>query len=228
MQASTSFNILAGWLLIFLALLLLQFAPVNVNAADPDPLQDFCVADLTKDIYVNGYPCKKPASVTTEDFVYDGLVIPSPTNNSFRASAQFAQVDTFPGLNTIGLTFARLQFAAGGVIRPHTHPRASEIIYIIEGSVYAGFVTADNKLFAKVLSKNELMIFPRGLIHFQLNVAQDAPAQAVVALNSQYPGFQATGDSLFGSDMKDEVLEKSLFLDKKTVDKLKAIFSGSK
>ncbi|KAJ7513412.1 hypothetical protein O6H91_24G006200 [Diphasiastrum complanatum] len=227
MESSTFFNIFAG-LLVFPALLLVQFAPLNVNAADADPLQDFCVADLTKDLYLNGYPCKTPAAVTTDDFVFDGLTAPPQTNNSVGASAILADVDTFAGLNSLGLSFAKLAFAKGGIIQPHTHPRASEIIYVVKGTLYAGFVTADNKLFAKVISKGEVMIFPRGLIHFQLNVG-DAPAQAVVALNSQSPGFQTISSALFGSNIKDEVLQKSfLILDQKTIDRLKAIFSGSK
>ncbi|KAJ7563959.1 hypothetical protein O6H91_03G132500 [Diphasiastrum complanatum] len=229
MKPSDCFNnILAGLLVLIQALLQLQFAPVNVDAADADPLQDFCVADFTKDLYLNGYPCKKPATVTTDDFVFDGLTAPPQTNNSFGASAIFANAVSFAGLNSLGLSFGRLDFATGGVIRPHTHPRASEIIYVVKGSLYAGFVTADNKLFAKVISKGEVMIFPRGLIHFQLNVGDERPAQAVVALNGQNPGFQAIADSLFGSNIKDEVLQKAfLILDQKTVERLKAIFSGS-
>ncbi|KAJ7550712.1 hypothetical protein O6H91_07G113800 [Diphasiastrum complanatum] len=216
--------ILAG-LLLFFVLLLSELVPLKlVNAADADPLLDFCVGDITKDLYLNGYPCKKPTAVTTDDFVFHGLTVPPQTNNSFGADAIGGSVDNFPGLNSLGISIARLDFAKGGLIPPHTHPRASEIIYVVEGSLYAGFVTADNKLFAKIINKGDVMIFPRGLIHFQLNVA-DAPAQAVVSLNSQSPGFQFIANSMFGSNIKDEVLQKTFFLDQKTVDRLKAIFS---
>jgi hypothetical protein len=45
-----------------------------VNAADPDPLQDFCVADLSANApLVNGFPCKPRDTVTSEDFVFRGL-----------------------------------------------------------------------------------------------------------------------------------------------------------
>jgi hypothetical protein len=45
-----------------------------VNAADPDPLQDFCVADLSTNApLVNGFPCKPRSTVTAEDFVFRGL-----------------------------------------------------------------------------------------------------------------------------------------------------------
>jgi hypothetical protein len=46
------------------------------HAADPDPLQDYCVADMNAvngGVRVNGYPCKDRALVTSDDFVFTGL-----------------------------------------------------------------------------------------------------------------------------------------------------------
>ncbi len=44
---------------------------VMVRAADPDPLQDFCVADLSPSApRVNGFPCKDRANVTSKDFLF--------------------------------------------------------------------------------------------------------------------------------------------------------------
>jgi hypothetical protein len=44
---------------------------VMVQAADPDPLQDFCVADLSPSgPRVNGLPCKDRANVTSKDFLF--------------------------------------------------------------------------------------------------------------------------------------------------------------
>ena len=45
-----------------------------VHAADPDPLQDFCVADFSKNTpYVNGFPCKLQSKVTAAYFLFSGL-----------------------------------------------------------------------------------------------------------------------------------------------------------
>ena len=49
---------------------LIQF---SAHAADPDPLQDFCVADMDAGVLVNGYPCKDRANVTSDDFAFTGL-----------------------------------------------------------------------------------------------------------------------------------------------------------
>ncbi|GMY34852.1 germin-like protein subfamily t member 2 [Fagus crenata] len=39
-------------------IIVLVLLPVPSRSADPDPLQDFCVADLNATISVNGFPCK--------------------------------------------------------------------------------------------------------------------------------------------------------------------------
>ncbi|KAI9128853.1 hypothetical protein K1719_000336 [Acacia pycnantha] len=46
----------------------------------------------------------------------------------------------------------------------------SEIAYVVEGKVYSGFVDSSNKVFDRVLEKGEVMVFPRGLVHFFMNV----------------------------------------------------------
>jgi len=55
--------------------LLLVAAPLQmVQAADADPLQDFCVADLSPSApRVNGFPCKDRANVTSKDFLFTGF-----------------------------------------------------------------------------------------------------------------------------------------------------------
>jgi hypothetical protein len=56
----------SSWMLMLLALACLLFAHdkmilVQVHASNSDPLQDFCVADLSATApSVNGFPCKLP------------------------------------------------------------------------------------------------------------------------------------------------------------------------
>lgn len=47
----------------------------HVRAADPDPLQDFCIADInaSNSIPTNGYLCKARSLVTADDFTFTGL-----------------------------------------------------------------------------------------------------------------------------------------------------------
>ncbi len=97
----------------------------------------------------------------------------------------------YPGINTQGIGHARLDFDLGGVVPLHTHPRATETLFVIKGSVYTGFVSDDNQLFAATLLPGDVIVFPKGLSHFQLNVANETSI-TFNSFNSQSPGFLTT------------------------------------
>ncbi len=63
------------------------------------------------------------------------------STTGIKASATFATVFEYPALNTLGISHVRLDFGPGGVIPPHTHPLASETLYVLEGTIYTGFVS---------------------------------------------------------------------------------------
>jgi len=119
-------------------------------------------------------------------FVHDSVGDPSQAPTG--AVAVLATPDLYPGINTQGITHARLDFDIGGVVPLHTHPRATETLFVLKGSLYTGFVSDDNILYAATLQVGDVIVFPRGLLHFQLNVAKEA-ATAITSFNSQNPGF---------------------------------------
>ncbi|KAJ4721152.1 Germin-like protein 1 [Melia azedarach] len=99
-------------------------------------------------------------------------------------------VEQIPGLNTLGISAVRIDYAPYGQNPPHIHPRATEILTVLEGTLYVGFVTSNqlnNTLIAKVLKKGDVFVFPVGLIHFQFNIGK-TNAVAIAALSSQNPG----------------------------------------
>ncbi|EFJ12643.1 hypothetical protein SELMODRAFT_123878 [Selaginella moellendorffii] len=208
-----------------LSISLLAFFVCAVVSSDPDPLQDFCIGDLNVVPGINGFPCRNSSTVTVDDFIYSGIVNSSNTTNINRSGAIFGTVLRFPGLNTLGLSIARLDFLPEGIIPPHTHPRASEMVYVEEGTVYAAIVTADNRLFARVMNRGEVMVIPRGLIHWQMNVGR-TNAKIIATLNSQLPGIQFIARSMFGSrpEVPDEVLEKTFFLDERSINQVRSNF----
>jgi quercetin dioxygenase-like cupin family protein len=55
---------------------------------------------------------------------------------------------------------ARLDFAQGGLVPPHTHPRATEILFVVEGSLLVGFVSISNQLFATTINTGDVFVFP--------------------------------------------------------------------
>jgi quercetin dioxygenase-like cupin family protein len=104
------------------------------------------------------------------------------------AVVSLAGPKVWPGLNTQGVTHARLDFAIGGVVPLHTHPRAAETLLVLKGTTYTGFVSDDNVLYAATLQQGDVMLFPKALLHFQLNVGNET-AIAFNTLTSQKPGL---------------------------------------
>jgi len=193
--------------------------------SSPTSVVDFCVADYQYPITPAGYPCKNPADLTVDDFVLSDLGVAGNTSeNIFGVAPTFADLDTFPALNGLGISIARLDIGVGGVVPLHTH-RSSEIILVIEGSIIAGFIAEDDRAYFKTLSKGDIMVFPASLLHFQVNVGNTS-ALAFVSLNSARPKFQLTTTALGANDLPTEVVEKITLLDAVQVKKLKDIFGA--
>ncbi|KAK9292167.1 hypothetical protein L1049_020126 [Liquidambar formosana] len=196
-----------------------------VSAYDPSPLQAFCVAlDGSKnDVFVNGKFCKNPKLVNADDFFFTGLNIPRNTSNAVGSNVTLINVDMIPGLNTLGISFARIDYAPNGLNPPHTHPRASEILMCAEGTLMVGSVTSNpnNQLFTKILHLGDLFVFPIGLIHFQFNMGE-THAVAFSGLGSHNPSLIVMASALFGSDppISIEVLEKAFQVDKNVIKEL--------
>ncbi|BFG40721.1 hypothetical protein CerSpe_269950 [Prunus speciosa] len=211
-------------------LAILAFATFLASAYDPSPLQDFCVAlkDIKDGVFVNGKFCKDPKLANVNDFFFSGLQNPRNTQNPVGSNVTAVNVDNLAGLNTLGISLARIDFAPNGLNPPHTHPRATEILVVLEGTLYVGFVTSNgdgNRLFTKVLYKGDVFVFPIGLIHFQLNVGH-VNAVAFAGLSSQNPGVITIANAVFGSKppINPDVLTKAFQVDNKVVDYLQKQF----
>ncbi|MFS8002454.1 hypothetical protein Hanom_Chr13g01202251 [Helianthus anomalus] len=189
--------------------------------ADPEFLQDVCVADLASGVKLNGFECK--SNISADDFFFAGLAKPGLTNNTFGATVTPASVLQITGLNTLGVSMARIDYAPGGLNPPHTHPRATEIVFVLEGELDVGFITTENKLFSKTIKEGEIFTFPRGLIHFQINNGK-VPAAVIAAFNSQLPGTQRVANAVFASSptVEDVVLTKTFQVGTKEVEKIKS------
>jgi quercetin dioxygenase-like cupin family protein len=177
---------------------------------------------------VNGKFCKDPKLANANDFFFSGLNIPRSTANPLGSNVTLLTVEKIFGLNTLGVSLARLDFAPYGLIPPHTHPRASEILVVLEGSLYVGFVTSnpDNRLITKTLNAGDVFAFPIGLIHFEFNVG-NTNAVAFAFLGSQNPGLITIADNVFGSNppINPDVLIKAFQLDKNVVEYLHKQFN---
>ncbi|KAG6593548.1 Auxin-binding protein ABP19a, partial [Cucurbita argyrosperma subsp. argyrosperma] len=187
-------------------------------------VQDFCVADLKGPQGPAGYACK--SAVTADDFVYSGLSGAGNITSLIKAAVTPAFVEQYPGVNGLGLSAARLDLLPGGVIPLHTHPGASELLIVTQGIIQAGFISSANAVFVKTLKKGDLMIFPQGLLHFQIN-AGGVTAVGYPVFSSPSPGLQITDFALFANDLSTDLVSKTTFLDPALVKKFKAILGGS-
>ena len=210
---------------------LLLLAPLLVMAADPDPLQDFCVADLNGTPSVNGHPCLPPLAAGDE-FLFSTRIATGgdPLANPNGSNVTELDVSEWPGVNTLGVSMNRVDFAPGGTNPPHIHPRATEVGLVTRGELLVGIIgslDSGNRYYSKVVRAGETFVIPRGLMHFQFNVGREA-ATMVVSFNSQNPGIIFVPLTLFGSSppIPTPVLVKALRVDAGVVELLKSKFTG--
>ncbi|CAN7138627.1 unnamed protein product [Brassica rapa subsp. narinosa] len=201
----------------------------SIHAYDPDALQDLCVADKSHGTKLNGFPCKEMSNITSSDFFFAGISSPAVINSTMGSAVTGANVEKIPGLNTLSVSLARIDYAPGGLNPPHTHPRATEVVFVLEGELEVGFITTSNKLFSQTIKTGEVFVFPRGLVHFQKNNGK-SPASVLCAFNSQLPGTVSVAATLFAADpaLPEDVLTKTFQVGSKMVDKIKERLSTKK
>uniref|UniRef100_A0ACD5ZSF1 Uncharacterized protein n=1 Tax=Avena sativa TaxID=4498 RepID=A0ACD5ZSF1_AVESA len=218
---------MANRIFLLAAALLAMSCSHGVTASDPSHLQDFCVADKTSQVRVNGLACKDAKDVVVEDFCYSGLHLAGNTTNKQGSIVTPVNVAQIGGLNTLGVSLVRIDYAPNGLNPPHTHPRSTEILTVLEGSLQVGFVTSnpENKHFNKVLGKGDVFVFPKGLVHYQFNNGA-TDAVAIAALSSQNPGVITMANAVFGStpSIADGILTKAFQVENNVVDWMQGQF----
>jgi quercetin dioxygenase-like cupin family protein len=173
------------------------------------------------------YPCKPQAAVTADDFYYRGLATTGPPIAPFNVGLSSAFAARFPGVNGVGILAARADMAPGGVVPLHWHPLATELLFVLDGSMVCGFISAAlNKVYARTLYKGDLMVLPQGQLHYQYNLG-NATAVALSSYSSSNSGIQILDFALFANDLPSEVVSKVTVLDEAQVRKLKAMSGGS-
>ncbi|XP_047963495.1 germin-like protein subfamily 1 member 1 [Salvia hispanica] len=213
--------------LLHFLLALLHFT--GLIKSDPEPLNDYCVAETKNqhNIFLNSVPCINPNHTLASHFSTSALSEPG-SMNQFDFNVTLSNVNNLPGLNTLGLTMARVDIAANGLVPPHSHPRASEVTILLEGSLLVGFVDTSNKLYTQRLRPGDSFVFPKGLIHFLYNTGISSPALAVSGLSSQNPGAQVSSLASFASHpgMPDDVLRKGFKMNGQDVARIRRNLGG--
>ncbi|CAM6098994.1 unnamed protein product [Calypogeia fissa] len=163
-------------------LLLLLCSCCNVGflsvAADPDPLVDVSPKAhgtfILRDIFTNG----------------------EVTNGTGGIRAAL-NTSIYPVLTSEGITFVQFKMKPCGENLPHSHPRATEIVTLVSGGpLQVGVVTTEPEAYIYIMHPGDVMVFPRGLLHFELNVGGEE-AFYISALNSQNPGVLTAQQAYF-------------------------------
>ncbi|CAN0911561.1 Putative germin-like protein 2-3 [Linum grandiflorum] len=156
--------------------------------------------------------CKDPKMVTSDDFYFSGLQMEGNTTTNPQGSRVTpVSVTQLPGLNTLGVSMARIDFAPN----------------VIEGCLEVGFVTSNpaNAHHNMTLDKGDVFVFPANLVHYQRNL-WNTPAVAIAAFSSQSPGVVSVANSVFGSNpaIPADILAKSFSMDVEFVNSLQSNF----
>ncbi|KAJ0591473.1 putative germin, rmlC-like cupin domain superfamily, rmlC-like jelly roll [Helianthus annuus] len=178
-------------------------------------------------VLVNGFACKNPSLVQADDFYFDGLRMRGNTSNAVGSKVSLVTVEQVPGLNTLGISMARVDYEPGGLNPPHVHSRATELFTVLEGTIEVGFVTSnpENRFITKVLHKGDVFVFPFRLVHFQRNIG-NANALAISTLSSQNPGIVTIANAVFGSkpDISSDILAKAFQTSNEVIENLQFKF----
>ena len=107
-------------------------------------------------LLLNGLACKDLKMVDANDFSSSGIHIAGNTSNPAGSKVTPMTAAQIPGLNSLDISLVHIDYAPWGINPPHTHPRATEILTVLEGSLEVGFVTSNpqNRLITKVLQKD--------------------------------------------------------------------------
>ncbi|KAI4998852.1 germin-like protein 9-1 [Hordeum vulgare subsp. vulgare] len=186
-------------------LLVLLAVVLVAHGSDPDILTDFVVPPGTNASLLDG-----------TFFTYAGLIAGNSADPA-KFTVSKATAAEFPALLGQSVSYAALVFGPGTVNPPHVHPRASELLYVVQGPLMVGLVDEiKRELYAQTLQTGDMFVFPKGMVHFQFNGGADV-ARAFSAFGSASPGTVSLPVALFESGISDAVLEKSFNVDEATV-----------
>ncbi|XP_031269915.1 germin-like protein 9-3 [Pistacia vera] len=183
-----------------------------VTAIDPDITTDFVVPTN----YIDN------DAVDGNFFTFTGLrnVINSDYTQKFTVTK--ASQANFPALNSQSVSYAFLQFPAGAINPPHTHPRSAELLLVLKGWLNVGFTDTNNKLYKQTLRPGDMFVFPKGLVHYQSNDDPKQPSVAISAFGSANAGTVSIPLNVFTSGIDDNILTRTFKIDVTTIQKLEA------
>eukprot|EP00898_Chlorokybus_atmophyticus_P002472 jgi/Chlat1/3225/Chrsp22S03504 len=195
-------------LVLLLAFLLATSATLSgvVHASDPDPTYDLFDPNAPVAATFNGLPA--------------GPHLVGPGGMIQRLDAS-----TFPALTGQGQSLALLTFKPCSQSPPHTHPRASELVYVISGQITVMLIDTSLRMRTSTLRAGDVALNPRGMLHVLTNFDCEEGAVVLEAFNSQNPGVLLATDSLFSTPF--DTLSITTGLPIRKLDKIQTLLNNT-
>lgn len=158
-----------------------------------------------------------------------------PAPGAKGGATKAANIDTFPILTDLGISTTLGFLNPCGMNTPHVHPRATEFLTVVEGSVKFGYILENGLTkapnpseIAGTLEKFQGTVFPMGSIHYQFN-PECKPAVFVAALNSDDPGTSQVAQNFFGlnPDVVNATLGFPKQLDGKNIEEFRKLIPAN-
>lgn len=137
--------------------------------------------------------------LTDDEFVFDFVNPPGVgETNGVGGHTVAATPSNFPAIIGHGMAMTVGFLGPCGMNSPHTHPRATEFNFAVNGTLRAGMLSENGARFIiNDVHPGSATIFPRGVIHFEMNDGCE-PAMFVAAFNDEDPGVDQIAQRLFG------------------------------
>jgi oxalate decarboxylase/phosphoglucose isomerase-like protein (cupin superfamily) len=102
------------------------------------------------------------------DWLYDFST--HPNYNSPTGAVITADAATFPALTDKGISISLLRLAGCGMLTPHLHPRATNLVTAITGNTTTYMIGENGvKTMSVNLTPMKMTIFPQGSLHVMQN-----------------------------------------------------------
>jgi len=155
--------------------------------------------------------------VKTSDFVFD--VTARTPNQGGGGTVQARESPNTPALQGQGIALSLFTIEEGAQNLIHYHPRATELLYVIKGTIEVAFTDTRGVLHANTVKAGQATVFPRALLHFQRNIGKGT-SQYISMLNSENPGVMSF-PRVFAT-LPSDILAQALRTPEKEIKELQA------
>ena len=136
------------------------------------------------------------------DFIFDFINPPNNKTTSLGKGGQLvvANRGIFPALTGHGIAMAVGTIGPCGLNTPHTHPRATELLFSVNGTFETGFIQENGaRPVQNTLTPGQAAVFPMGSIHWQANLGCET-VLFVAGLSNEDPGTSTIAQNFFKID----------------------------